>query len=608
MSVSARAAGRGQPDRRLHRQPGQGHVPARRREHARPRDARRGRCPPTVRSTTRRRAASTAWSSTATPISGCGEASYDALQIGADAPLPFGPHGRPAVPVLAQRGHDAGLERSGDGAEHVRLRHRVRHQPAGHPAHVQRVARSTSCPARACWTGGWRVGGIVNARSGVPINVTINRPDNVTVNGVDGDQHPRRQQPRHAAADLVPGVDPYLKDGVRWLNPAAFATPQPGTFGNLPRNYLRGPEFWQVDLMFSKDFRFAQNQGIQIRLEIFNITNRLNYENPAATLPAGTTGEPFTDALGRDVRLHARSAQPHRRSRHRAPDPNLDSLPVLGAGWGWEPGGPEGRSWLPTPRILRPCNIRVTEPKSPPPMLSMGLTTRTDRFPGQDQQMKRTIPTLAALVIAVAGSASLFAQNVQINGAGATFPYPIYSKWFSEYNKLHPNVQINYQSIGSGGGIRQLIEPDGLLRRHRRPDDRRAAAGRARPDPAPADRARRRRAGLQHPGRQAGAEVHGPGPGRHLPRQDHEVERPGDRQAEPRRLAARHRHRRRAPLGRLGHDLHLGRLPLEGVAGVAEDRRRRRRRSTGRSASAARATRASPGSSTRRRARSATSS
>jgi len=46
--------------------------------------------------------------------------------------------------------------------------------------------------------------------------------------------------------------------------------------------------------------------------------------------------------------------------------------------------------------------------------------------------------------------------TMQINGAGATFPNPIYSKWFSEYNKLHPNVQINYQPIGSGGGIRQL--------------------------------------------------------------------------------------------------------------------------------------------------------
>ncbi len=48
-------------------------------------------------------------------------------------------------------------------------------------------------------------------------------------------------------------------------------------------------------------------------------------------------------------------------------------------------------------------------------------------------------------------------QKVFLNGAGATFPYPLYSKWFAEYNKLHPNVIINYQSIGSGGGIQQLI-------------------------------------------------------------------------------------------------------------------------------------------------------
>src|SRR6266568_6590068 len=45
-----------------------------------------------------------------------------------------------------------------------------------------------------------------------------------------------------------------------------------------------------------------------------------------------------------------------------------------------------------------------------------------------------------------------------LNGAGATFPNPMYSKWFSEYHKIHPDVQINYQSIGSGGGIRQVIE------------------------------------------------------------------------------------------------------------------------------------------------------
>jgi phosphate transport system substrate-binding protein len=64
----------------------------------------------------------------------------------------------------------------------------------------------------------------------------------------------------------------------------------------------------------------------------------------------------------------------------------------------------------------------------------------------------------AALVLAAAGglAGTAGAAPIQINGAGATFPYPIYSKWFSEYNKLHPDIQINYQSIGSGGGIRQL--------------------------------------------------------------------------------------------------------------------------------------------------------
>jgi phosphate transport system substrate-binding protein len=65
----------------------------------------------------------------------------------------------------------------------------------------------------------------------------------------------------------------------------------------------------------------------------------------------------------------------------------------------------------------------------------------------------RVVSTLAA-VVALVGVVA--AQKVQINGAGATFPYPIYSKWFAEYNKLHPEVEINYQSIGSGGGIRQL--------------------------------------------------------------------------------------------------------------------------------------------------------
>ena len=70
--------------------------------------------------------------------------------------------------------------------------------------------------------------------------------------------------------------------------------------------------------------------------------------------------------------------------------------------------------------------------------------------------MKLARRHFAIAVAIAAGAATLAAQKVQITGAGATFPYPIYSKWFSEYNKLHPNVEINYQSIGSGGGVKQL--------------------------------------------------------------------------------------------------------------------------------------------------------
>ena len=67
------------------------------------------------------------------------------------------------------------------------------------------------------------------------------------------------------------------------------------------------------------------------------------------------------------------------------------------------------------------------------------------------------ITKLAFIAIgATALVAGASAQNMQINGAGATFPAPIYTKWFSEYNKLHPNIQINYQPIGSGAGVRQL--------------------------------------------------------------------------------------------------------------------------------------------------------
>ncbi len=80
--------------------------------------------------------------------------------------------------------------------------------------------------------------------------------------------------------------------------------------------------------------------------------------------------------------------------------------------------------------------------------------------------MKRVVMMVAVALLCIGcandeqktQAAASPADQVLINGAGATFPYPIYSKWFNEYHRKFPQIQINYQSIGSGGGIRQVIE------------------------------------------------------------------------------------------------------------------------------------------------------
>jgi phosphate transport system substrate-binding protein len=67
-------------------------------------------------------------------------------------------------------------------------------------------------------------------------------------------------------------------------------------------------------------------------------------------------------------------------------------------------------------------------------------------------------PFLAALGVFLSVTPTLSYSRVLINGAGATFPYPLYSKWISDYEKVDPKVRLNYQSVGSGGGIRQFMD------------------------------------------------------------------------------------------------------------------------------------------------------
>ncbi len=228
-------------------------------------------------------------------IRGCGYAEYNALQISATRRFKSGFTGGLQYRYSKNKGTTQGSNEAATASNTFDFETEYGTNPQDIP-HTFNGSLVYQLPGEGFWTGGWRVGGIVNARSGVPINVVISRPDNLTVNGASVTNIPGGNSRGSQRPDLVPGVDPYLRDGVRWLNPAAFATPAPGTFGNLPRNFLRGPEFWQADVMFSKDFRFMDSQGLQVRIEFFNIANHLNYENPAATLPNGSPGVPFTDS------------------------------------------------------------------------------------------------------------------------------------------------------------------------------------------------------------------------------------------------------------------------------------------------------------------------
>ena len=194
--------------------------------------------------------------------------------------------------------------------------------------------------------GGFQAGIVYNGRAGTPLDIRITRPDTVfqcnnqagcnlgtapggtanvangfvvsalpatsatvinsgfiaVINTPGGNASRNTRRP-----DLIPGVDPFLKiegSNLRFLNPAAFATPAPGTYGNLPRNFLKGPSFHQFDFTLQKRFRITETTNIEFRSEFYNLFNRANFANPPATLPNSLTattasfqpGQPFSTA------------------------------------------------------------------------------------------------------------------------------------------------------------------------------------------------------------------------------------------------------------------------------------------------------------------------
>jgi hypothetical protein len=173
-----------------------------------------------------------------------------------------------------------------------------------------RAFGANASPVAQALLGGWDVGGILNARSGLPIDLRIVRPDVVYRDGAGNifanpavDRVAIINTPGGGASrnvrrpNLVPGVDPFIQNGgVLFLNPAAFSTPAPGTFGDLARNSIHGPNFRQVDFFFAKHFGLGGRTDFEFRGEVFNLFDTVNFTNPVGTLPQAIPTASLTEA------------------------------------------------------------------------------------------------------------------------------------------------------------------------------------------------------------------------------------------------------------------------------------------------------------------------
>jgi hypothetical protein len=182
--------------------------------------------------------------------------------------------------------------------------------------------------------GGWEIGGIVNARSGVPVEVLVVRPDVVVQcqlaagcpNGAGGTfaQGFTANVPSFGASfpalptgfiavintpgggasrnvrrpNLIPGANPYLNNDRNIINPAAFSIPVAGTYGDLSRNQFSGPNFRQVDMILTKRFHLNDTMNFEFRTEFFNVLNTPNFSNPSTTLSNALPSLSFNGTTG----------------------------------------------------------------------------------------------------------------------------------------------------------------------------------------------------------------------------------------------------------------------------------------------------------------------
>jgi hypothetical protein len=130
--------------------------------------------------------------------------------------------------------------------------------------------------------GGWKLSGFATARTGLPVNITVSRKPGDLPDGNASAQRP----------DLVPGVSIYAANQTisNWFNPAAFAVPAKGTWGNFGRYVARGPGYYEIDGAVEKRFPLAESRSISFRAEAFNLLNHPIYGNPSGNTSSGSFG------------------------------------------------------------------------------------------------------------------------------------------------------------------------------------------------------------------------------------------------------------------------------------------------------------------------------
>ncbi len=136
--------------------------------------------------------------------------------------------------------------------------------------------------------GGWDLSGVLSARSGLPVNITMTRKAGVMLDGITSGARP----------NLVPGVSIYSAGGptnnvYNWFNSAAFAIPAPDTWGNEPRYAVVGPGNYEIDTALQKRITFTEHTGLTFRAEAFNLLN-----HPMFSTPSGSLGSPTLDKSG----------------------------------------------------------------------------------------------------------------------------------------------------------------------------------------------------------------------------------------------------------------------------------------------------------------------